>query len=475
LPDEAAVKEEAMIKYIIIALYIILMIVVGIISSRKIHSSNDYFIAGRKGNFWQITGSLLATILGSSAILGTADLALTRGWAASWLLISASCGLFLLIPISHRVQQNGKYTLPQMIGDFYGKEAKNISSLIISFAWTGVIAAQIIGAAKVLQGFIGLDYSIGVWSSGLVFIFYSVIGGQVSVIKTDLFQSFIIIAGVLTTALFIVFSKNAPTVPLAENSFPFNKEFSPFDLLVLFLTYSTTFVVGPDIYSRIFCAKDKSTARKSVLWTAIVLIPFAACITFLGVYASGKFPELNQTQGSALIPVMNSMLPDWCIGLLIAALLSAVMSTGATTLLTSSLIISDLSTKGLDSITSVKKTKIVMCILGLLSIILSLKISSIVESLLLALSFFSGAFIIPTLAGLLKFRTNKLHSTAAIISGGIISLSGKIYSLYGDRITGNLIIISAFLVNSVLLFSINPLSLLKVFRSGKSSMLKSSE
>jgi SSS family solute:Na+ symporter len=461
-----------MVKYIIIALYIILMVVVGILSSRKIHSNTDYFIAGKKGNFWQITGSLLATILGSSAILGTADLALTRGWAASWLLICASVGLFVLIPVSHLVRQKGKYTLPQMIGDFYGKEAKNISSLIIAFAWIGVIAAQIIGAAKVMQGFTGLDYSIGVWGSGLVFIFYTIIGGQVSVIKTDLYQTFIILSGILITALFIIFSKETRIVPPAVKSFPFNNDFSPFDLLVLLLTYSTTFIVGPDIYSRLFCAESKSTARKSVLWTAIVLIPFSLCITFIGVYASWKFPELDQKQGSALIPVMNYVLPGWCIGLLIAALLSAVMSSGATTLLTSALIIADYSDKGLDDKNSLNRTKIIMGIIGLLSIFLSLKISSIVESLLLALSFFSGAFIIPTLAGLLNYRTSKIQSTAAIIGGGFIALAGKIYSIYGDRITGNLIILSAFLINSILLFWFKPFALTRVIKPKTSPPVK---
>ena len=79
-----------MVKYIFLILYIVLMILIGIISSRKIKSEGDYYVAGKRGNLWQITGSLLATILGSSAILGTADLAMTQGWAASWLLLSAS-------------------------------------------------------------------------------------------------------------------------------------------------------------------------------------------------------------------------------------------------------------------------------------------------------------------------------------------------------------------------------------------------
>lgn len=451
-----------MIKYIIIALYILLMIFLGIHSSRKIRTNKDYYIAGKKGNTWQITGSLLATILGSSAVLGTADLALTQGWAASWLKFSAALGLFILIPISHRVRQLGKYTLPQMIGDFYGKEAKVISSLIIAIAWIGIISAQIIGAAKILNGFIGLDYSLGVWGCGLVFIFYTVIGGQISVLKTDLYQSFFIITGILITSIIILFKEPVSPSAMTNLNFPFNDGFHPFDLFVLFLTYSTAFIVGPDIYSRIFCAESDSTARKSIFLAAIILVPFSLCITFIGVFASYKFPDLSQHHGSALIPVMINTLPDWAIGLLIAAMLSAVMSAASTTLLTSSMIISDPISKGLDTNKSVRNTKFIMLIVGTLSILLALKVTSIVESLLIALTFFSGAFIVPTLAGLFKFRTSRAYSNSAIIAGGCIALSGKIYSLYGDRIVGNAIIMLAFIINFLILFSSYTVMTLKV-------------
>jgi solute:Na+ symporter, SSS family len=437
------------------------MIFLGIYSSRKIKTNGDYYVAGKKGNIWQITGSLLATILGSSAVLGTADLALTQGWAACWLKFSAALGLFILITVSHHVRQMGKYTLPQMIGDFYGKEAKSISSFIIAIAWIGIISAQIIGAAKILNGFIGLDYSLGVWGCGIVFIFYTVIGGQISVLKTDLYQSFLIIVGIVITSVIILFSEPISPSAMTNLNFPFNDGFHPFDLFVLFLTYTTTFIVGPDIYSRIFCAESDSTARKSVFLAAIILVPFSLCITFIGVFASYKFPELNQQHGSALIPVMIHTLPDWAIGLLIAAMLSAVMSAASTTLLTSSMIISDPVSKGLDTNKSVRNTKIITLIVGMLSILLSLEVTSIVESLLIALTFFSGAFIVPTLAGLFKFRTKRVHSNIAIIAGGCIALSGKICSLYGDRFIGNIIIMLAFIINSMILFSGNPIIFLK--------------
>lgn len=429
------------------------MILIGIFSARKIRTGKDYYVAGKRGNIWQITGSLLATILGSSAILGTADLALTQGWAAAWLLLCASLGLLILVPVSMVVRRKGKYTLPQMIGDFYGTEAKMISSFIISIAWIGIIAAQIIGAAKILNGFTGLDYAVGVWGSGAVFIFYTLIGGQISVLKTDLYQSFIIIGGILMTAVYIFFREPVSPIAMSTLKFPFNAGFRPFDLVVLILTYSSTFVVGPDIYSRIFCAENETIARKSVLISALVLIPFSLCITFLGVFAAYKFPEIHHQNGSALIPVMLATLPEWGIGILVAALLSAVMSTGSTTLLTSSTIISDPLSKGLDKRHSMRNTKIIMLVIGLFSIFLSLSVHSIIQSLLIALTIFSGAFIIPTIAGLFGFTASKRRSSAAMILGGVVALAGKIVALNIGYLFGNLLIITGFILNALILFS----------------------
>ena len=440
-------------KYLIIIFYLLAMILIGVISARKIRSEKDYYVAGKRGNLWQITGSLLATILGSSAILGTADLALTQGWAACWLLLCASFGLLMLVPVSMIVRRKGKYTLPQMIGDFYGTEAKMISSFIISIAWIGIIAAQIIGAAKIMSGFTGLNYSLGVWGSGMIFIFYTLIGGQISVLKTDLYQSFIIIGGILLTSVYIFFREPISPMAMTSLKFPFNEGFHPFDLMVLILTYSSTFVVGPDIYSRLFCAENEVTARKSVLIRALVLIPFSLCITSLGVFAAYKFPEIHHQNGSALIPVMLATLPEWGIGILVAALLSAVMSTGSTTLLTSSTIISDPLSKGLDKRHSMRNTKIIMLVIGLSSILLSLSVHSIIQSLLIALTIFSGAFIIPTIAGLFGFTTSRSRSSSAMIIGGIVALTGKVIALKVGYLPGNLLIITGFILNGLILFS----------------------
>ncbi len=428
------------------------MIVIGIISSRKVKSSIDYLVAGNRGTIWQIAGSLLATILGSAAILGSCDLAFSQGWAASWLLLSGAFGLLLLVLVAPLVKRFGKFTLPQLIGDQYGKEAKVIASFVIPIAWIGVIAAQIIGGAKVVNSFFGLSYEWSVWGIGLLFIFYTAIGGQVSVIKTDVIQSFIIIVGVMAIAIYLFFWFPVKKGAMTQLSFPFNEGFHPMDLLVLLLTYSTTFLVGPDIYTRLFCAKNERVAKISVLLTALILIPFAFMITYLGVFAAHLYPEFDFNQGSSLISVMNLILPEWGIGILVAAILSAVMSSASTTLLTSSVIISNTFIKDLDTPVSLRQTKLIVVFTGSLSILLSLKVTSIVQSLLIALTFFSGAFIIPVLAGLLGFRNNRFQSNLAIVLGGLIALAGKLTGMYGDILTGNFLIFGAFILNALILF-----------------------
>ncbi len=445
-----------MLKYIIIAVYLVSMLIIGMISARKIKSEDDYFVAGRRGNIWQITGSLLATILGSSAILGTADLAFTQGWAASWLLFCAAIGLFFLVPLSKFVRRQDKITLPQMIGEYYGSEAKIVSSTIIAIAWIGIIAAQIIGAAKIMTGFTGLNYSIGVWGAGAIFIFYTIIGGQISVLKTDLYQSILIIGGIIMTAIYLLLKEPVSPLTLTTLNFPFNEGFQPFDLVILLLTYSTAFVVGPDIYTRLFCAENEQIAKKSVLISAFILIPFSLCITFLGVYSAYKFPEISQQKGSALIPVMLANLPEWGIGILVAALLSAVMSTGSTTLLTASTIISDPLSKGLNPKGAVTKTKIIMLLMGVLSITLALSVQSIIQSLLIALAMFSGAFIIPTIAGIFGYKTSKIRSSSAMIIGGVVAVCGKICCVNHLNNIGNWLIIIGFILNAAILFSPKP-------------------
>ena len=120
-----------------VAIYFLFIILVGIYSWFKIKSPSDYYIAGKKAPLVTVSGSLLATILGGSAILGTIELSQDIGWAALWFLFCASFGLFVLAPLAKKVSRYGKFTMPGLLGHFFGEKARIISSLVIPLAWLG--------------------------------------------------------------------------------------------------------------------------------------------------------------------------------------------------------------------------------------------------------------------------------------------------------------------------------------------------
>jgi len=204
-------------------------------------------------------------------------------------------------------------------------------------------------------------------------------------------------------------------------------------------------VVGPDIYSRLFCAKNEKTASRSILIVALVLIPVSFGLTYMGIIS-------QQAQNTGIVSFAENLLPGWAYGLFIAALLSAVMSSADTTLLTSSMIFNQLFTGDLDNKNSLKSTRLIVVFMGVLSILIALFVTSIIQALLFALTFFSGAFVVPTLAGLLNIRVNKNRVVYAIIIGGLVALSGKLIHNFYDEVLGNIIIILSYRINMAILF-----------------------
>ena len=144
-------------------------------------------------------------------------------------------------------------------------------------------------------------------------------------------------------------------------------------------------------------------------------------------------------------------LPDWIHGLFIAALLSAIISSG-TTLLNASMILSELTTGNLAKKNALKITQMYIIVIGASSIVIALFITSIVQTLLFVLTVFSGAFFVPTLAGLLNLKVNKKMVVVAIITGGVVALSGKIVHDFYNDFMGSCIILSTYVLNACLLF-----------------------
>jgi SSS family solute:Na+ symporter len=436
---------------IALIIYLVLLVAIAVRSARRVKDIPDFFVARKGASAKAVAGSLVATILGGSAVIGAVDSGAKLGGAASWFMLVGALGLFALIPIAGRAYEHGKYSLPDLVENLYGKGPRMVATIVIPVAWTGIVAAQIIAAAKLLMTFTSMPYTTAAIVSAVVFTGYTLAGGQLSILRTDFLQACLIIVGLLLLAGFAKFgggelgSMLASATTSVAPKFPFNANFTPLDLFLLILTYGTTYTAGPDIYSRMFCAKDAATAKKAIGMAACVLIPVAFVIGFLAVYGV----NFAHVQGARITAIADAVLPSALLPVFALALLSVVLSSADTTLLSSSIIINGLCRKP-----SLFQARIIILLNGIVALLLVLVFTDIIGTLLLALAVYAGAFTVPILWGLLGFKAKPKFVGAAIIAGGILSLSGKLCPALPGSLgqhTGDILMIAAFVVNGVIL------------------------
>ena len=435
---------------IALVVYLVVLVAIALRSAWRVKDIPDFFVARKAASAKAVAGSLVATILGGSAVIGAVDSGARLGGAASWFMLVGALGLLVLIPFAGRAYSHGKYALPDLVENLYGKGPRVVASVVIPVAWTGIVAAQIIAAAKLLMTFTSMSYTMAAIISAAVFTGYTLAGGQLSILRTDFMQACLIIVGLLLLAGFALFggvpgaaSPSLSAILSGAPAFPFNTNFSPLDLFLLILTYGTTYTAGPDIYSRVFCAKDPATAKKAIAAAACTLIPVAFVIGFLAVYGV----SLGNVQGAHITAIANAVLPPALIPLFALALLSVVLSSADTTLLSSSIIINGFCRKP-----SLLQARFIILMNGMIALLLALVFTDIIGTLLLALAVYAGAFTVPILWGLLGLKAMPKFVGAAIVAGGAFALAGKLCpaGVLGTH-TGDILMIAAFAVNAVIL------------------------
>jgi SSS family solute:Na+ symporter len=453
-----------MLGLIIIAFYFLAMITIGLVSRRRARGADNFFVAGRKGSSPFITGSLLATIVGGSATVGMAGLGFTQGLTGMWWLLVGSVGLVVLgIFWAGKVRKFGLYTLPELVEKQYDSRIALAASVLIVISWLGVIAGQIVASGKILS-VLGIGSPV-MWMIvfSAVFVTYTLLGGQYAVIRTDAFQIGIIFAGIFG-GLALLMSRlggwDGLQMSLASEQFvfPLSSQFGGYELVLLLLLVGLTYVVGPDIYSRLFCARDTKTARASVFWVALLIIPFAFSITLIGMGASALFPQISPEQ--AFPTVINEVLPPFVGVIVLAALLGAMMSSADTCLMTASTILAvDIvghfkPSLSQSQILSLSRWGIV--VLGLCSLLLALTLKGVISALLFAYTVYTCGLILPVIVGFYrnKLKVTPMGALAAIIGGGSVALVSKLFDikyldLGGLLTSGILLFLVSFIDNRI--------------------------
>ena len=439
------------------------MIGIALVARKKARTESGFFVAQRQMRLPFIAGSLVGTAVGGSVTVGMAGLGFGQGLTGAWWLLVGSVGLVILgIFFAKKVRGAALYTLPELVERQYDRRVGLAASILIVVAWVGVVAGQITAAGKVLS-ILGIG-SVELWMVifGTVLITYSVLGGQIAAIGTDLFQAIMIYLGI-----FIGLGLVLPQVgglgglklslPQGFFSFPVSSQFDWKALLSLLILVGATYVVGPDMYTRLFSARDEKTAQRATFLSAFLFVPLAFAVVLIGMSAKVLYPEITPDQA---FPKVISTIPSPILsGLILTALVVAPLSS---CLLNQGVILTQDIIKRSHPLLSEKRTilltRLNIIILGLLALGLAMLLKGVISSLLFAYTIFTCGLVVPVIAGFYKekLKVTPQGALAALIGGGIIGLLGKVPGL-DIPLKGDLGLIG-FAVSAVLLFGVSFLS-----------------
>lgn len=318
---------------IIMFVYLGAMLILGVYCIRYIKTFDDFFVAGRRLGYFLSVGTMCALFVGGSAI-GVAGMGHDYGIGAVWYYIAYGVGFVALaqtfvVPL----RAMNQYTVADIFGVRYDKRVHIVSTVITFFAWIFFFAAFVVAGARVVEALLGWDLYIAILVTAGIFTIYTSVGGMWAVTMTDFVQFVILFAGI-----FVIFPVGMNAVggigTLFANTPPENVSIIPimdgsmmkglgYVVATMFLTASTG-IVAPDVFIRVWCAKDNKTAKQTLWTTALLIVVFAFMLAMLGMAAKIMAPDIAHEM--ALPWMVKELLPAGISGLVLVALMAAAIS-----------------------------------------------------------------------------------------------------------------------------------------------------
>lgn len=418
----------------VVAAYFMLMLGVGWTSRQQ--SRESYWVAERRYSASRVTASLVATIFGASSTMGVIGLAYARGLTAVWWSLVGGLALIpFAVWLAPRVRRLKVFTLPDILAEAYGKGVAVPAGIMIAAAWCGIVAAQMVAGARLVSGLFPLGFQTALLLVSGLFIAYTLWGGQKSVVRTDAWQLLLFVAGVLASLVLLWNRVTAGASALAQVppghwAFPVSKDFGWYEVLVFYpLIVGLPYLVGPDIYSRVLCARNETAARRAALWAGAAVIPLCFLLALFGILARASFPGVPPE--TAVPRTLESVLGPGLRGLAAVGFLGAVMSSADTCLLSAGTILTlnvVSALRPLKHSLHVPFTRGAVLVLGVLSWFIAGREQGIIASLLLGYTVFVGGVVFPTLGALFRdrWRFRPACAGASVLVGGMTAILGKL-------------------------------------------------
>lgn len=442
--------------------YLLFMLAIGSHFYKRNESLSDYLIGDRQLNKWVAAMSAQASDMSGWLLLGLPGYAYLQGMEAIWIALGLATGTYLnwkfvALRLRRYTEIAGNaITLPDYFANRFNDHnrlLRTLSAVFILVFFLIYTASGFVAGAKLFEAVFGLPYHSALLIGVVVIISYTALGGFMAVSWTDFFQGIIMFFAIITVPLLAIHAMGGFTATTARLE-PTGSGFlhlleradgKPIPLLAIvsLLAWGMGYFGQPHILTRFMAIRSPKEIRPArqiaMTWVVISL----TCAVLVGLAGRAFFPEtLSDSDAEKIFMLLVDRLTHPVLGgILLAAVLAAIMSTADSQLLvTSSALTEDLYRVIIRPHASEKELVWVSrsTVIGVAAVacLIALKPdSSVLDLVAYAWAGFGATFGPLVLMSLYWKRMTRNGAIAGIIGGGVTvlvwkQLEGGLFDLY---------------------------------------------
>lgn len=443
-------------------LYLLLTLLIGCLGYKATHDLSDYILGGRSlgsvvtalaAGASDMSGWLMMALPGAFFLIG-----LSAIWYAIGLVLGAWCNwCFVASRLRVLTEKFGNaLTLPEYFNNRFADTShllRCVTTIAIIIFFSLYCASGMVAAARLFEDTLGISYTLALWIGAIATIAYVLLGGFLAVSWTDTVQASLMLAALIVTPLMVVYGNGGLWASIHAlthlggqyylNHTTLLGHFSGVQIVSL-VAWGLGYFGQPHILVRFMAAESEATlpaARRISMTWMILCILGAAAIGFFGDAYFAMHPGLGarvfHNPETVFMELVRLLLNPWFTGIVLAGILSAIMSTVSAQLLVcvSSLIedlYKPLIRQNASQAELVWVSRMIVLAIALVAIFLaSDPNSSILTMVSYAWAGFGAAFGPVILLSLWWERMTRNGALAGIIVGGGSVLVWKHYAWFG--------------------------------------------
>lgn len=439
-------------------LYIGLMMAIGVYYYRRTRNMSDYFLGNRKLGAWVTSLSAEASDMSGWMLMGVPGFAYLAGLNAGWIAVGIALGTwanwhFLASRLRKYTElAHNSLTLPEFLENRFEDKSgllRLIPAIFILIFFVIYTSSGFVSAGRLFETVFGMNYQYAVFIGAGSVVFYTLIGGFLAVSRTDFIQGVMMFFAILIVPITAGMENGGfmATVAAIENIQgsmlePFTKpDGSTLGVieLISLLAWGIGYFGQPHILVRfmaISSSKEIKTATHIAMTWVVISLAAAVAVGMVGrVFL--KTPLVGTESETVFLVMTNSMFPPIVTGLIISAVLAAIMSTASSQLLVAASAFArdfyhTIIRKDSDEKELVWISRASVLVIASLAVFLALNPNSfILDMVSYAWAGFGAAFGPAILMSLFWRRTTRNSVLAGIIVGGVTVLVWKQFAWFG--------------------------------------------